>query len=643
MAKKSKKNAQSQSSSPTASGFVARMTEAKAFWLKNWIAALILFATGFGLYVQTVNYEYVLDDQIVVTDNVFTNKGFAGIRDILLGESFVGYFQKREDLVAGSRYRPLSIVTFAIERQFFEAPKNDGYGNIEKDANGKVKVTGDPAVSHGINALLYALSGLLLFRVLCMLFPPKDESPAWYLSIPFAATLVFLVHPIHVEVVANIKGRDEIMTMFFCFSTLYYGLRYVRDNSMSTLIVMAIHLFLALLSKENALTFVVLVPMTLYYFTKADKAQLIRVSIPLLISTFAYLALRYQIIGYFFSGKVITDIMNNPFYGMTAAEKWATITYTLGLYLKLCFYPHPLTHDYYPYAVPVMSFSDIRTILSLVAYIGMVAIGILGFKKRTVLSYSIWLYLIALSMVSNIAVPIGSFMNERFAYISSIGFCIALCWFLLEKLPSLSVSSARQIRLAGAGIITLGVLALGWKTVDRVPAFRDHFSLDDADIEVSKNSCRANCFMGVALYQRYLKETDSTKKRQLIYDSETYLRKSLEIYPDYFAAMQMLSGVLAHKLKYDGDIHKLLDGFYSILERTDKVDYIDKYFAYMNALGTNRDVLPGYYHHVSYDLYYKKKNDKEKARRYAQLGLSIDPNNQQLLNDMKEYGGIVKF
>ena len=99
-------------------------------------------------------------------------------------------------------------------------------------------------------------------------------------------------------------------------------------------------MFLALLAKENALTFLAIIPLTLYFFKNASIKQLGSVLVPLLVASIAYLVIRYQVIGYFLSpnGKEITDIMNNPFYGLGGAEKMATVFYTLGLYLKLLFF-----------------------------------------------------------------------------------------------------------------------------------------------------------------------------------------------------------------------------------------------------------------------------------------------------------------
>ena len=118
----------------------------ESYLKKYWIATLIFIGLSFGLYFACLPFNYVLDDQMVITGNSFTKKGFSGIWDILTTESFEGYFGEKKELVQGNRYRPLSIITFAVE-----------YGLVG-DMN--------PWLSHFINVLLYALTGVLLMMVL---------------------------------------------------------------------------------------------------------------------------------------------------------------------------------------------------------------------------------------------------------------------------------------------------------------------------------------------------------------------------------------------------------------------------------------------------------------------------------------------
>lgn len=178
------------------------------FLSTNWLPLLIIAGLSISLYIQTIGFDYALDDTMVIVKNQFTQKGINAISDIFKYESFRGYFGEQKKLLEGDRYRPLSIATFAIEKSIFGGSKE---------------------VSHFINILLYALTGLLLFRVLLFMFP-NEEGKKWYFSVPFVATLLFIAHPLHVEVVANIKGRDEIIAFMGEIATLYFSFKFISKK-----------------------------------------------------------------------------------------------------------------------------------------------------------------------------------------------------------------------------------------------------------------------------------------------------------------------------------------------------------------------------------------------------------------------------
>jgi len=214
------------------------------FWQKHLIPGVLLFVLGLVLYGSTINYEYVLDDNIVIAQNQYTKEGFAGIPDILGTEHFKGYLEDQKtilgdqgDLVEGGRYRPLSTVTFAIELGLLggDAPAEQVKANelkekVEKEGNRELKQKYNEQwkaqktktdklweevwpktkpLSHAINILLYALTGILLFRVLHVILP-KSDGQKWFVSLAFIASALFILHPIHSEVVANIKGLSLI-------------------------------------------------------------------------------------------------------------------------------------------------------------------------------------------------------------------------------------------------------------------------------------------------------------------------------------------------------------------------------------------------------------------------------------------------
>ena len=479
-------------------------------------------------------------------------------------------------------------------------------------------------IYHIMSIFLYALLSMLVFRVVTLFFPTEDYSK-WYLSIPFITALLFALHPIHTEAVANIKGRDEILAMMFALLSLYAVFRYVHHNSIPWLVASGLFMFTGVMAKENAITFLAVIPMSLYYFSHAKPKQWILAAIPGLIGAVAYILIRLNVIGYLFSEDTSQSIMNNPFLGMTSGEKSATVMYTLGKYLHLLVFPHPLTHDYYPYHIPIMQWSDPLVLLSLAGYIVLAVLAILGIRKKTVLSYSIIYYLATLSIVSNVVFPIGTFMNERFAFMPSLGWCLIVAYYALRY-----HRSGRPPKWLVPAILGLYIAGYAYKTITRIPAWESRLSLNQTAIKVSKNSARANCFMGTALFERAREINNRQERYDAVLEAEVYIDKAVAIIPDYLDANQMKSGCIAEHYRYDNDLDKLLLGFEQVLSRKANVQYIPKYCEYLNGRSPDAQKMRDFYYRVGYEILAFEKRQYNYALQYLGLGLQFDPNDARL-------------
>ena len=98
--------------------------------------------------------------------------------------------------------------------------------------------------------------------------------------------------------------------------------------------------------------------------------------------TVFYLMVRFNYSGVPKLTEVSKDLMNNPFLDMTFVEKMSTIFYTLGKYVVLLFFPHPLTHDYYPYAIPKVGITDPYALASIALYGVMVWYAYKNYQKK---------------------------------------------------------------------------------------------------------------------------------------------------------------------------------------------------------------------------------------------------------------------
>ncbi len=579
-----------------------------SFWKQHQLPLLSIFLLAVGLYIYSTGFDYALDDHLYITGNQFTQKGIAGIPDIFKHESLVGFFGQQKDLLVGGRYRPLAIASYALGYQF---------------TNGD-----SPGLMHFFNILLYGLTGILLYRILYRFFPPP-ENRKWYLSIPFMAAAIYIAHPLHVEVIANIKGRVEIMALLFALSTLYLSVKYVDTQKKSYLIGTFLAFFLALMTKESPITFLAILPLSLYFFTQAKSQDYLLTLAPLLGATAIYFVIRYMVLGYFISsGVTVTELLNDPFVQATFAEKYATIFYTLGLYIKLLFFPLTLTHDYYPKQLPIIGWSDFRAILSFLLYIGIGLGALYGIYKKHIVGYGLAFYLITFSIVSNVFVPIGTFMNERFLYIPSIGFAIILAYIISDWIPNLlKKRPATQVTQVLLGII---LVAFSLRTLARVPAWESNETLFLTDVETSTNSSKANTSAGGILLEMAARESNETTRKNMQKEAIEYLNKALKIHPNNTNALLLIAGghydlnqnldkALPNYLrllkgnKNREDVHNVLRTIADVEEDKQNVDKLIRFFE-EEVLPLNPDTYSPY--KAVGALYGKHKQNPQKAIEY---------------------------
>lgn len=510
-------------------------------WMNDRRAKLwIIFGLACLVYCNTVLNDYAQDDAIVITDNVFTKKGFQGISDHFTNELFYGFFQdeSKANLVSGGRYRPLSPAMFAIEYELFG---------------------GAPWIGHFMNVLLFGVTGVMLFLVLHSLFK-KYKRKDLAVLLPFVATILYVTHPIHTEVVANIKGRDEILSLLGSLSAMYAMIRAHKEESLKWLALGTFFFFVALFSKENALTFVAVVPIALYYFKNAKPTELLRYTLPLAGAVVVFLMIRSTIVPLEL-GDAPRELMNNPFLKLegnqyvdfTRAERLATIILTWGIYLKLLIFPHPLSHDYYPRQIDLATFGDWDVLLSLLIYIGMAAVAIRSLMNKSILGFSVIVFAATFSIVSNLFFPIGTNLSERFVYAASIGFSIALAYGIIEAANYLNNKGV--IKLSNVKItLTFLIIVAGLysiKTITRNMVWKNNYTLFTTDVKTSTRSAKLqNAAGGVKIDEAY-RIKNETSKNLLLNEAVEHLNQAIEIHPAYKNAY-MLRGNAFNALKnYD--------------------------------------------------------------------------------------------
>lgn len=555
----------------------------------SWKYLLVIFGFAFALYANTLNYGYTLDDPISTANNKYVAMGFEGIPTLFTK----GYMYGLNGINQGA-YRPMPLITFAVEYQF---------------------IGENPPVNHLINVILYGISCVILFLTLKKLFNTR------HFLFAFLITLLYVAHPLHTEVVASIKSRDEILALLFLALTLYTFLIYDERRNVLWLILSSLMFYCSLISKESAFTFVAVIPVTIYFFRDYKLKNLILVTLPFVAAAFVYLYQRSVFLESVVSSKNL-DVINNTLYAAKdSGEKLATAMHILSKYVWLLVFPMNMSWDYSYNQIPIISFTDIKAIVAFLLYGGMLAYSIWGIKKKDILAYCFLFFMITISVVSNILVDFGSTMGERFMFVPSIAFCILLAWLIIRAFKiDVAVSDLRP----GKGVIAVTILILSLysvRTISRNVVWKNNMNLFTSGVESAPNSARTNFCLGYEYFVYGDKETVQERKDNYYRMAASQMGVAVKIYPKYVDAHKNI-GFMYYKLKeWDNAILFLKNSmmlndslpdsnFYTALAYGYKGVYDTAYQYFENALRLKPDYVDAWhYKGVIFSEQADKQND----------------------------------
>lgn len=200
----------------------------------------VIFVFSFLIYANSIFNNYNLDDELVTENHRLTKDGISSISSILTEP----YYKDKSGY--SYEYRPVVLISFALEHSMFGE---------------------NPHISHFINVLLYSLLCVLLFYVLALLLN------GYSVLLPFLITIIFAAHPIHTEIVASIKNRDEIFAVGFALLALLSALRFVDSKKWFYLLLLSLAFVASLLSKQTTNVFIVFIPVMLIVFRKIKFNQ----------------------------------------------------------------------------------------------------------------------------------------------------------------------------------------------------------------------------------------------------------------------------------------------------------------------------------------------------------------------------------
>ena len=587
-------------------------------WFSAALAALCII-----IYGNTLRNDYALDDKFIITENKFTQKGFAGIPDLLTSS----YWKGTEANVRS--YRPLAPMTFALEVGL--------WGN-------------KPAICHLINLIIYIITGLVLLYFVRQVFSLADPKIPPVISL--IATALFLAHPVHTEAVANIKSRDTLFELLFVLISAMLLLKYLKNNHIWPLAGSIFSFFLALFSKESAITFVLLVPVIIVLFFRKSPGKTVLISMLYLIPVIVFLICYANFSGYREFGQM--HFLNNVL--ATSAPWgtiWATKFYILGKYLFLLIMPYPLVYDYSYNQVPLTGFSNPVVWVSLMIYLSALFFLIMVLYRKIkripvnpgslLVAYAISWFFMGLFVSSNLVILIGSTMGERFLYIPSLGFIMIFVYGLytlfnlkvMKKLPG-------GVNRIGFFLLVSGLLVCySIQTMERNTAWRDDFTLCSHDIRYLGNNVKANIFLAYLYRQKGDQATDSASRTAYYQNAIGFNEKALSIYGRLTDVEQSLAFLYGST----GNYGKAVEKYQAVIQANPGVagnyiqigkalGFMGQYRKGIEFLLQGEKISPGHPELMSLlGIFYAKSGEPSNAVSWFEKLLDKDPSNRQA----KEY------
>ncbi|HEU4563361.1 MAG TPA: hypothetical protein VFS05_01885, partial [Gemmatimonadaceae bacterium] len=426
-------------------------------------APLLVALVAMLVYANAVGNGFALDDGGVIARNALVKhpSGF--------WRAFVTPYWPPP--LPGGQYRPLGIVSFTLDWL----------------AGG-----GSPHWFHFVNLLWHAAAAVAVWFLAAELLAPAGA---------LAAALLFAVHPVHTEAVANVIGRLEPMAALFIVAALLAH----RRRSWWAPALFA----LGLLCKENAIVFLGLAVAADLLVAPREPEEESRRRVPARTASRAALAPlreRWRLYAVYAGivamyGAALVSLFHGQefavvaptFAGATTGQRLLTVATIIPHYARLLLFPASLSGDYLPQVIPLATSLTTAGVLGLLLVAALAAGIARAWRPAPELAFALLWVPIAISPVSNVLFPSGVSLAERTLYLPSVGACIALGWVVQRV--ALRAATPAPVLAALAAVLFLGAV----RTWTRNPVWHDDKTYVLTHLRDHPESYRAHLIAGRVL------------------------------------------------------------------------------------------------------------------------------------------------
>jgi hypothetical protein len=343
----------------------------------------------------------------------------------------------------GLLYRPLTVQLFALEWY----------------AGG-----GSPLPFHVMNLLLYGAVTMLVTRVAGRWLPSFGAG---------AAGLLFAVHPVHVEVVANGVGQSELLAALFVLIGVDRYLTWREDPAGFTgprraALVACYGLAIAAKETGYVLPALLLGIELIGAGSGPIKPRLRRAGSVLgLLGCVALAGLLVRVILF---GGLAGEVPQLPLRGLGPGDRIVAMLAVLPHWVRLLLWPAHLQAHYGPPELPVSAGLSSLHLLGLTLLIGLVALFGWALRRARPLAIGLAWTAVGLLPVANLATPTGVLLAERTLLLPSVGVALGFGWVVLTAAARVRTPVGR---LAVRGVLLLLLGLGGWRFLTRNGVWHD--------------------------------------------------------------------------------------------------------------------------------------------------------------------------
>jgi hypothetical protein len=468
----------------------------------------ILVVGALVLYGWTGTFKHGFDDVYIIDSLNNLENTFSGFKGIIY-KSF-----STED------YRPVLILSFWLERLFFR------------------EFT--PGTAHLMNVFLF---GFLLTRIYSFIVVCQFSTDTKAVKIlAFFSCILFLLHPNHVGVVANIKSRDNILSMLFGLLSAIQFIKIFDDRKWWRLPLIILFLVLGFLSKMDCYVFALAPVLVIILFRKANYKKYLLAFIlgivVLIIINDVRNQLFYGIVEHNEIKRTFLEVSRSPLANNDTILNRLSLSFiTLLYYLKFLLIPFGY-YFYFGYnQIPLLPLFHPINFLAFGIYVALGIGCIYWYKKDRIYLFCFLFFLISIGYAANLIIPVSGIVMDRYNFIPSLGFCIALASLLLSFFgqKDFSIFTNKWI------LLLLSTYCIF--TVYRTSAWKDMMTLVNRDIGHLDKSVHALRIAGSTYISAARAEKKDKELANQYYDkAELFADKAITIY-DKSATVWEIKGI----------------------------------------------------------------------------------------------------